>query len=640
MNRDFCFAQRAVFCVRGLPWLGLSILAVLTLSSALLGQTSPGSGASVSVPTDWSHHHLLFSQPATAEQSRRVQQDPRYWQQLSRRSPATAPEAELDGALTYGLQPGSNASLPTKKHKLKRDWSEDMGTGATVGAGQYPGKFSFDVTTYNCATDFVVFNTSLAGSSGQASILAYNNLYHGCGGTVPSVYWAYDTGGAISTSVTLSPDGTQLAFVQNQGGVATLVLLKWKVSTTESAKAPLSLSTTAVGSYRDCTAPCMTTIAFHATPITDPTPTDTYSAPFYDFSGSDTLYVGDDAGYLHQFTNVFVTGTPAETTATWPVEVGTAQLSSPIYDSTTGNVYVTTSYKVSDNSGGQLAAVCATSACAGVNNGHVTTAIGTVTPSGVLGPATSGAVCHGSGASGNGSNLRLDSPIVDPVAGMVYAFLGNDGNGNSAVIQFPTTVGANPSTEFSYHNCGTESTIGTGSTTGVPVFAGTFDNVYFTSSGSSPSGNLYVCGNTSADATLHQVRINSNAIATSGTSVLALSTRGTTCSPVTEVFNSPADWIFLSVEARGNNGSPVGCPSNAGCVMSFSVPTTLTGPLPTATTATLFASGGTSGIEIDNIVPPSTVQTSQVYYSTISNRVCGATGTGGCAVQASQSGLK
>jgi hypothetical protein len=114
----------------------------------------------------------------------RVRQDPRYWQQLFRRSPAKPQEEELDGALTSQLQPVSNASLQPN-HKLKRDWSEDMGTGATVGAGQYPGKFAFDVTTYSCTTDFVVFNTSLAGSSGQASIIAYNNLYHGCGERSP-----------------------------------------------------------------------------------------------------------------------------------------------------------------------------------------------------------------------------------------------------------------------------------------------------------------------------------------------------------------------------------------------------------------------------------------------------------------------
>jgi len=62
-----------------------------------VGQSDPFSRPSA---TDWSHHHLLFSQPATAEQLKRVQQNPRYWQQLLRRSQATPPEAELDVAPT------------------------------------------------------------------------------------------------------------------------------------------------------------------------------------------------------------------------------------------------------------------------------------------------------------------------------------------------------------------------------------------------------------------------------------------------------------------------------------------------------------------------------------------------------------
>src|ERR1019366_2879294 len=241
------------------------------------------------------------------------------------RSQVAPPEAELAGALTSEVQHGSKASHASKNHKLKRDWSVSIGAGATVGAGQYPGKFAFDVTTYSCATDFVVFNTGLAGSGTQASIIAYNNLYSGCGGTVPSVYWAYNTRGTISTSVTLSEDGSQLAFVQEQAGVATLVLLKWKASTTNTPTAPKTPTSKPNGNSRACFAPCMTTIAFHATATLDPTPTDTYSAPFYDFTGTDNLYVGDDGGYLHQFTGVFLVTTPQESTTTpWPVEVVTA----------------------------------------------------------------------------------------------------------------------------------------------------------------------------------------------------------------------------------------------------------------------------------------------------------------------------
>lgn len=154
------------------------------------------------------------------------------------------------------------------------------------------------------------------------------------------------------------------------------------------------------------------------------------------------------------------------------------------------------------------------------------------------------------------------------------------------------------------------------------------------------SATFYVCGNTSADATLYQVRITSNAISASGTSVLAVSTGNTTCSPVSEVYSSSTDWIFLSVESLGSTSAAVNCPSKVGCLMSFSVPTTLGGALPTSTKATLAESGGTSGVVIDNTVTPGTLDTSQVYFSTLSNQVCGTSGTGGCAIQASQSALQ
>ena len=58
-------------------------------------------------------------------------------------------------------------------------------------------------------------------------------------------------------------------------------------------------------------------------------------------------------------------------------------------------------------------------------------------------------------------------------------------------------------------------------------------------------------------------------------------------------------------------------------------------------TASLAAAGGTSGIIMDNTVPSGTLAgASQIYFSTQSNQACGTSGTGGCAVQASQSALQ
>jgi hypothetical protein len=55
----------------------------------------------------------------------------------------------------------------------------------------------------------------------------------------------------------------------------------------------------------------------------------------------------------------------------------------------------------------------------------------------------------------------------------------------------------------------------------------------------------------------------------------------------------------------------------------------------------LAAAGGSSGIIIDNAVGSGTMPgASQVYFSTLDNQLCASGGTGGCAVQASQSALQ
>jgi hypothetical protein len=161
--------------------LGLSTLtlAVLILSPALLGQASSGSEAAAALPTDWSHQHLIFSRPANAEQAKSVERDPRYWQQIARQSPAKLPEAGTGRAVPIDRHSGFNASHPAK-NKLHRDWSQDLGSGATVGSSNYPAKFSLQITNADCTNDFVVYGTGLLGSSSQASVVAYNNLYSGC----------------------------------------------------------------------------------------------------------------------------------------------------------------------------------------------------------------------------------------------------------------------------------------------------------------------------------------------------------------------------------------------------------------------------------------------------------------------------
>ena len=300
--------------------LGISMLGALILSPALLGQTSTDREAAGPVLSDWTQHHVIFSQPATAERAKQVEQDFRYRQQ-QRMSEARFPQqADAVAAELRRVR----ASAPANNKALKRDWAENMNSGASVGAGNYPAKFSFSIATASCASapqpDFVVYGTGLQGSATQASIVAYDNLYSSCSGTVPTVYWAYNTnGGTVTTSPAFSLDGTQVAFVQTSlAGDGTLVLLKWAASTTETVSNPMTLTRVDNSLYPSCVAPCMTT-----EPLTDNLGNhnaDTGSSVFYAYF-LDIAFVGDDAGYLHKITPVF-NGVPAEVgSAGWPVQV-------------------------------------------------------------------------------------------------------------------------------------------------------------------------------------------------------------------------------------------------------------------------------------------------------------------------------
>ncbi len=713
--------------------LGISILGVLVLSRALAGQVSKESEASF--PTDWSHQHLIFSKPATAEQAKRVQQDPRYWQQIIRRSPATVQESERGGGQVPELERGSKA-VSGKRKEIKKDWSQDLGSGASVGAGNYPAKYSFKGTSANCdgssQPDFVVYGTGVAGASTQASIVAYDNLYSGCsllnigtaanfailaasevtstglsvvtggnigispgtsltgfgpgvltppavqdlgdpvaakaeadahtafthynglaaipiaspvmdgqtfvpgtyssgtlslsagttvtlngigtyvfqigsaidiagtvvlsggatagnviwlvgssatleggsitvgdivayasitldGGasvtgrtialtaavtmidnavttvdTVPSVYWAYNTGGTATTSPVLSLDGTQVAFVQLGGGPpSTLVLLKWTPSATETVASPETLLP--MHPYYGCTAPCMTTLPLNSGGAAQK---DSNSSVFYDYS-ADTAYVGDDAGYLHKFHPVF-NGEPVEVSG-WPVRVNHASptaLNSPVFDYRSGNVFVT-------DAGGFLYRV---------------NPAGLVTISGQL---------DFSSDNDSGPGI-VEGPIVNSTAQLVYVFATSDGSescvgGTACPAVYGLTV------KFGSGTTGLKAVVGASTrlgTTPNPLYIGAFDSTYENSA--TGTGNLYVCGNTGGPPVLYQIPVAAGSFGTVVNAGPLLSLDATPCSPVTDILNPNAsggatEWMFASAEAGGISRP---CASG-GCIFNF-----------------------------------------------------------------------
>jgi hypothetical protein len=509
--------------------LGGGLVGLVVLGCVLTGQAARPARLGIPLPTDWSHSHLIFSQPSSIEQAMRLEQDLRFEQQLYRRyQPQRLPAAELEREGVSSPELRYPVLLSQKPQGL---WEEDLGAGSTVGSGNFPAKFSLSSSTASCASDFVVFSTGLTGTTGgQASIVAYNNLYSGCTGGVPAAYWAYNTGGQILTSPVFSRDGSQIAFAQTSGGLGSLVLLRWKAST-GTVGASVAPTSETPATYLGCTAPCMTTIALEDGSLI-PT-NDTTSSVFYNYGG-DIAWVGDNRGWLHQFTGVFL-GTPAEVRTIvapiWPAQMnsgGPLPLASPVYDHGSGSVFV-------GDEGGYFYQVNATSAAV----------------------TQSSQIDFGTGI--------VAGPLVDSTSGLAYVFASSDGGTGCAggpcakVHLFATGFGAG--------TAGTNVTVGASAASPNPLYEGAFDSAY--DSSGNATGDLYVCGNTGGDPTVYQVQIAAGVLGSVITGP-ALSTAATGCAPVSHVLNPNAtggstEFIFASVQNHGTTGSCGG----GGCVMNF-----------------------------------------------------------------------
>ena len=505
---------------------GMALSGLVVLGWVLTGNAAKPAKHGIALPSDWSHQYMVFSRPGTAEELARVSKDPRYQQQIYRREQALMlPASVADPSAAAFMAQFSNK----RRKQLKRDWSEFLGSHASAGAGNYAAKFSFDTTTANCGDattpDYVVYSTGLVGSAGQASLVGFDNLYTGCTGTVPSIYWTYNTGGQILTSPVLSLDGKQVAFVETSGGAGILTMLKWAPGGTIGS--PQSLIPVDTSSYPGCTAPCMTQITLNGGEVSTD---DTTSWAYYDYT-NDVAWVGGTVGRLHKVTGVFK-AVPAEVdNGAFPVQVSTAEawLSSPIYDSVTNSVFV-------GDSNGFLYRVNAASGAA-TQSAQLDFGVGLVAP-----------------------------PLVDSTHNLVYVFASSDngagcgGDACSAVYQL--------STSFTPGDAGTKVTVGSAGSAGSPnpLYAGAFDSSYYNST--TGTGNLYVCGNTGAVPTLYAIHFNAG-IPGTASSGATLATAGSTaaCSPLTDVPSpSPtavqSERLFFSVQG---DGLPL-CAAPAGCV--------------------------------------------------------------------------
>jgi hypothetical protein len=721
-------------------WLGqiLFAAAVVIALVVAVGGVHAQNHIRVSMTRDWSEGHMVYSAASSMAQAWRLQAEPRYHRQWTRRN------------ATALMRDRQESDFSNADETPRKDWGYPLLAGGTSGVGQFPSKFQFDVNAPpDCTNDFVVFNQAglagvsptaaatrtgtftadpaaggtvtitspeavlvltasatsntglnfqvgggiasdasnlaaaiarnnaglgvtatsaagvvtvtalvngaegnlvalakvltrftwagakLAGGVGRANILAFNSLYSTqgsagglCNKNGPSVYWSYYTGtGRADTSVILSNDGSKVAFVEAVAGGAILHILKWKAGEGSGAGYPSAVDITVAHGdtwAQDCLPgnSCMSSITFSGGF------NDTGSSPFYDYT-TDTLYVGDNSSRLHKFTGVFNDNSaPTEVTTGWPIQVhGANHLTSPVYDTMSGNIYV-------GDSAGRLSFIR-----------EVGSTVGTCAPAPCLDTANV--------QVGNGGAIN-DAPIVDGTNGMVIAVNGTEPTNNGTILQASTDL---TSSVVSFP-------VG-GNAGGSNMFSGTFDNAYYNSSKPNIAGHMYVCGKDPANADRPAIYQLSFAPATDvlisvGTPLTGLATAdGIVCSPITE-FDNPngggtgveRDWIFFSFGSAANTVSPIVGPcatANAGCLISINV---LGGPAwPPANvgfTASLppNANGAASGIVVDNV--STAAQASSIYFTLNANSVgtgpglpsCNTTTGVGCAVKLTQSGLQ
>jgi hypothetical protein len=584
---------------------------------------------------DWSTRHTLYSRYGTMAVLEAASRDPRAqfrWRESERRqlgqlaSRQFALQSESLRALRAPWRPGPGRFPARASTNLHTDWAINLGAAGTAPS-MYPAKYSFDVNAAaSCTNDFVVFPVNSNGSSAQPNLVAFNYLYSGTAGVTgvcdtrttpgghsetksqPRVLWSYNIqgitgGGAVATSPVLSLDGAKIAFVETKGSAAHFHVLAWRSgdgqdNNLENVLVPATIttfvtSTPAVGSGT------ATDLSFGAAGVT-------LSSPYIDYA-HDTAYVGNDAGILFRFKNIFC---PASCSSAVPsldtswgtsgsVTVCSGKLTGPIQAVINNNIYV-------GCSDGKLYSVPATG-------------IGTIK-----------SLTIGDGVASKTFGAIVDPPIVDSSNGFVYAVSGSASNGTIGVL--------------------VQATLDFSSSVAVPIGNGnqcnlhapTVNNAYFTSPISADAliyiggvtGTVGTCtpfGATGGTNQLYGATFGAGGVLSSGApahSTPSANGVGNEYAPLTEFFNTntATDYIFVSVlRTTGTVNNMYSFNSTNGWAAI---------PLHSAITGL-----GASGIVVDNVSASN--QASSFYLNALNqNSTCTSpqtgTNTNGCATKLTQ----
>ena len=581
--------------------------AVAVLVCVLWAAWAAGQEASpIGLVDDWAARHVIFTNGGAPEAVARAQRDPRNLQQWLHRS-----WYMWHGRPTQGFAPelddwfGHDYRRP-RPARLKTDWAMALGGTGGMPIGETPAKFTFNATApltfpASCTNDFVVYVINANAAAGtQANIVAFNNLYTGITSsscpngpqspvttnrTTPTFMWSYAVGsGPAVLSPVLSLDGKKVAFIEAApSGGPVFHVLTWVAgqgtNATTGAVAPGS-----GGSSATSLAFTNTTVAGCAASVS----ADSDSSVYVDYA-NDVAYVGANNGRLYRINGVFKS-TP---TLDYCITVAAGRLlTSPVYDSVSGKVFV---------SDGQAVY-------------------------GFIPGATSFTAAGSINVAGTATSVVL-SPIVDSTNGYVYVFSNHNlTNTNSIVSQMPVSLATH-----------IDAAIGPVSTTF--VLDGTFDNKYFANGPS--SGSLYVCGTqvgASTKPSLYTLtfaaskQMNTTPAMSDNRNINTAANPAGYCSPLMEYYDGTNDRLFVGV------GAP-GATTGGNRVTAWNINSRITSATatPAATAANQF--GGTSAFSIDN--NSSAFQASSIYFGTLAPSATASCGVNQyCAVKLTQSGLQ
>ncbi len=479
-----------------------TLMLLLCAACACIAQTGK---IHIGMVQDWSHNHTVVTAGGTPDSQVQAGNNPRLLQNWVMRWYAhqvAAPTAN------HGTSP------LTQKVRPHPDWAINM--PGTLSADQSPAKFSFDIfAPPDCVNDFVVFGLNVNGTASRADLIGFNQLYTGtpagiCPGTQASTYFAYNTGVKITQSVVISDNGKLIAFVDNAAN-SIFHVLAWKGNSGTIA-VPTTPTVVATPPGPDQ----MTSLAL--------TGRDTGSAPFYD-DINDVAYVGTATGRLYRIKNVFCTVAACVTTPVAPsidgtfgsggfVTAGAGNLTSPVYDFATSNIFV-------GSSDGKLYGF----------------SVSTGTPL----PGSPLTVGNGSATGG-----IITPPIVDGNGGVLYVATGDNG-ANAVAVQTKTTNFTSPRT----------ASLGLRNVHSIHPPA--LNDSYYSQATNTP-GNpwfLYSCGyDASSNPFLYRVGFDAsrNMNTTIDAVSLALGATGDECTAMTEWASGGVDRLYFSMKQQGQVG--------------------------------------------------------------------------------------